>query len=411
MRVKPHEGQHDLDRTLDSTAPPALPWDFSLVLGGPLYQLWRRLHIAGSALELLARRLIGIPLVAWLPLLALTAYDGLTIGTAVFIPFLYDLEVHTRLLVAIPLFLLAEVIVHRRIGAVVPQFVHAGLVTPEVMPGFQAAIDRAMRLRNSLAVELTLAVGVFGFGSLAWQVAMSLDTSTWYASVDPSGVRLTLAGQWYVHVSVPFSQFFLYRWYFRLFVWALFLWRVSRLDLQLTPTHPDQAGGLGFLAGVPNAFLLVILAQGALLSGSIGTRILLQGATLDAFRYEIAAFVVIQLLVVLAPLAVFAPTLLALKRRGRREYGALAARYTREFHAKWIGGAAPPDEPLVGSADIQSLADLANSYAVVQGMRALPFKRDTVIRVAVAALVPLAPLVLTVVPAGEILKQLLRMLL
>ena len=94
-------------------------------------------------------------------------------------------------------------------------------------------------------------------------------------------------------MSVPISQFFLYRWYFRLFVWALLLWRVSRLDLQLLPTHPDQAGGLGFLAVVPSAFALVILAQGALLSGSIGTRILLQGATLDAFRYEIIAFVIL----------------------------------------------------------------------------------------------------------------------
>ena len=54
----------------------------SLVLGGPLYQLWRRLYAAGPALELLARRMIGIPLVAWLPLLVLTAYDGVAIGQA-----------------------------------------------------------------------------------------------------------------------------------------------------------------------------------------------------------------------------------------------------------------------------------------------------------------------------------------
>jgi hypothetical protein len=56
--------------------------DLSLVLGGPLYQLWRRLYAAGPALELLARRMIGIPLVAWLPLLVLTAYDGVAIGQA-----------------------------------------------------------------------------------------------------------------------------------------------------------------------------------------------------------------------------------------------------------------------------------------------------------------------------------------
>jgi hypothetical protein len=67
------------------------------------------------------------------------------------------------------------------------------------------------------------------------------------------------------------------------------------------------------------------------------------------------------------------------------EYGGLAARYTREFHEKWIRGRAPADEPLVGSADIQSLADLANSYEVVRGTRAVPFGRDTIIQLAVPA--------------------------
>jgi hypothetical protein len=284
-----------------------------------------------------------------------------------------------------------------------------------VLPGSERVADpqvgNIFRLRNSLTVELLLAVGVFGFGWLLWQEMMRLGTSTWYTIVDPAGWRLTLAGQWYVHVSIPLSQFLLYRWYFRLFVWFLLLWRVSRLDLQLTPTHPDQAGGLGFLAGGPIAFALLILAQSAFLSASIGNRILFQGASLDAFQYEIAAFVVLQILLMLGPLIVFAPTLLALKRRGRREYGVLAARYTREFHAKWIGGAAPPGEPLMGSADIQSLADLANSYQVVQGVRVVPFGRNTIIQVAMAALVPFVPLVLTVVPAAEILKRLLRMLL
>jgi hypothetical protein len=155
----------------------------------------------------------------------------------------------------------------------------------------------------------------------------------------------------------------------------------------------------------------VILAQSALLSSLIANRILFQGATLGSFKYEIAAFVILQLAVVLGPLCVFAPTLLALKRQGRREYGALAARDTREFHEKWIGGGAPGDEPLVGSADIQSLADLANSYEVVKGMRAVPFGRDAIVQVGVAAAVPLLPLALTVVPAEEILKRLLGMLL
>jgi hypothetical protein len=396
---------------LKSTPVLAEQEEFSLVLGGPLYQLWRRLHVAGPALELLARRIIGIPLVAWLPLLVLTVYEGVAIGHAVHVPFLYDLDAHARFLVAIPLFLLAEGVVHQRMRPLVRHFVDAGIVTPEVLPQFQAAIARALRLRNSRAVELTLVVLVFSLGWMLWKEGTSLGISTWYTISDGAGRHLTVAGQWYIHVSIPIFQFLFFRWYFRLVIWVLFLWRVSRLDLRLTPTHPDRAGGLGFLAGGPIAFALVILAQSVLLSALIGNRILFQGATLVSFKYEIAAFVILQLAVMLGPLCVFAPTLLAVRRQGRREYGALAARYTREFHEKWIEGAAPAEEPLVGSGDIQSLADLANSYEVVKGMRAVPFGRDTINQVAVPAVVPLLPLALTVVPAEEILKKLLGMLL
>jgi hypothetical protein len=246
---------------------------------------------------------------------------------------------------------------------------------------------------------------------MIWSETSSLTTSTWYAIVDPAGRHWTLAGRWYIYVSLPIFQFLFYRWYFRLFVWFLLLWRISRLDLRLTPTHPDRAGGLGFLASGPIAFAPVILAQAIVVSAVIAGRILFQGETLHANRYVIAGFVVLQVLLVLGPLCVFTPMLLALKRLGRREYGALAARYTREFHEKWIESAAPPDEPLVGSADIQSLADLANSYEVVRGIGAVPFGRDTIIQIAVAALIPFAPLVLTVVPAEEILKKLLGMIL
>jgi hypothetical protein len=388
------------------------PVDFSLVLGGPLYQLWRRLHATGPTLELLARRLIGIPLVAWLPLLALTAYEGLAIGRAVAVPFLYDLEVHARFLVAIPLLLLAEVIAHQRIRPVVRHFVDAGLIPPASLSGFHGAIHRAMRLRNSVITELILAVSVFAVGWMSLGTMLGgLTTSTWYALIEPAGRHLTLAGQWYGHVSIPIFQFLLLRWYFRLLIWFLFLWRVSRLNLALTATHPDRAGGLGFLAAGVSAFAPVILAQSVFLAALVGSRILFQGRILQSFQYEIVAFAVIQLLLVLGPLCVFAPVLLELKRRGRREYGALAVRYTQEFHRKWIAGAAPADEPLVGSADLQSLADLANSYEVVRGMRAVPFGRDAIIQVAVPALVPFAPLLLTVVPAEAILKSLMGMLL
>ena len=125
-----------VERRLDSRAIETEPADFSLVLGGPLYQLWRRLHATGPTLEHMARRVVGIPLVAWLFLLVWTAYDGVFIGKAVSVPFLYDLEVHARFLVAVPLLLLAEVVAHQRIRPVVQHFVSAGLVPRRPCPAF-----------------------------------------------------------------------------------------------------------------------------------------------------------------------------------------------------------------------------------------------------------------------------------
>ena len=116
-----------------------------------------------------------------------------------------------------------------------------------------------------------------------------------------------------------------------------------RLALTLRRSSPlVWMGGLGFLASGPIAFAPVILAQTIVLSALIAGGILFQGETLYAFRYVIAGAVILQLFLVLAPRCVLAPTLRALKRRGRREYGALAACYTHEFLEKWIAETAPP---------------------------------------------------------------------
>ena len=206
-------------------------------------------------------------------------------------------------------------------------------------------------------------------------------------------------------------QFLLYRWYFRLFVWFVFLKRVSRLPLRLTPTHPDRAGGLGFVGAGAHAFVPVIVAQSIVLSAVVGTRIVFHGQRLVSFQYEIAAFLILELLLVLGPPCVFLKTLIELKRQGRREYGVLAARYTSEFHDKWIEGRAPADEPLLGSSDIQSLADLANSFTVINEMRPVPFGKETIVQIVAAAAIPLLPLALSIVPANEILQRLLGLLL
>ena len=267
-----------------------------------------------------------------------------------------------------------------------------------------------MRLRNSLAAELLLVAFVYGFGVI-WRDYIVVDASTWMAA--PSAgtgsavAKLSLAGWWHAVVSLPVCQFLLVRWYFRVIIWVRFLWHVSRINLKLVPTHPDRVGGLGFLANTVFAFAPVLLAHGVLLAGMIAGRIFFVGAKLPQFTVEIIGGVGALVFLVLCPLMVFAGQLARAKRTGLREYGMLAQRYVREFDAKWVRGARDPNEPLVGSADIQSLADLGNSFEIIKSMRIAPFSKETVVQLSVVTLVPLVPLLLTMISLEELLKRLL----
>jgi hypothetical protein len=385
--------------------------NFSIVIGGPLFQALRRTHLAGDALELVRRRVVVLALLAWLPLLVLSILDGKAWGTAVGVPFLYDIDAHVRFLIALPLLIVAELVVYQRMRTVVAQFVTLGLVRGPVRERFDAAITSAMRLRNSVVAEVMLIVFVYGVGIwVVWRHYAALATPTWYAMPEGGELRLQLAGWWYLLVSLPLFQFILVRWYFRLFIWTRFLWQVSRMDLAYAPLHPDRNGGIGFLSGIGHAFAPLLLAQGALLAGMIANHIFFEGAKLAAFKLEIASFVAIMVGVVLAPLLVFIPPLARAKRAGMREYRHLAKRYVDEFDAKWLRGTIPGDEPLVGSADIQSLADLGNSFEAARSMSLAPITRGTLVQLIVVTLLPVAPLLLTMISPEELLGQFLKAL-
>jgi hypothetical protein len=387
-----------------------MPVDFSLVLGGPFFQLLRRAHLSNDALALVSQRVIAFLLVTWLPLLILCALEHHLWGNTAVVPFLKDVEVHARFLVVIPLFVLAEYAVHRRIRPLPQRFLERKLIPESALPKFEAAIASAVRLRNSAIVEVLLLCFVYGVGILViWRQYVTLNAETWYSTGSAAGSKLWLAGMWYGYVSLPIFQFLQCRWYFRLFVWARFLWQVSRIELRLVSTHPDRVGGLGFLSETSLAFGVLAVAHGAMLAGPLAGRIIFLNASLARFKGEIAIVVMFVLGVVLGPLLVFTLQLLRAKWRGLREYGSLAGNYVRDFDAKWLRGPRPA-EALLGSSDIQSLADLANSYEVVRTMRIAPITKLAVLGLIVATLLPVAPLLLSVMPLEELLKKMAVML-
>jgi hypothetical protein len=336
----------------------------------------------------------------------LCAFEGTLLG-GIDIPFLLDIETHARLLVAVPLMIFAELLVHQRMRLVVGQFVERELLPAASMPRFTAALRSAMAWRNSMLAELALIALVYTLGHYVRDRFFTLESSTWYASLGDGAITFTLAGLWFTFVSNPFTQFLLLRWGYRLLIWARLLWQVSRIELELIPTHPDRNGGLGFLGNSAFAFAPLLTAMGAAVAGMVANRIFHEGASLAAFRLEIVMLVAFGMLLVLGPLLVFAPMILAAQRKGLREYGAFAAQYTRDFDRRWLRSSDREGEQLLGSGDIQSLADLGNAFAVIREMKAAIFSRPVFVQLTAATLIPFVPLVFTMIPLEQLLDRII----
>ena len=386
------------------------PHDFSLVLGGPLYHAYLSAHLAAPPIALVHRRLVAYVLVTWLPLCVLSAFDAR--GSAVAVSFFGDIEAHIRLLVALPLLIVAEPFVHERVTIAVRQFLDRGLIAPADLRRFFAAVVSSVKLRDSTMLEIALLLVAFVVGHFVWESRISLQINTWYNERGIDGTtHLSLAGRWYAFVSLPLLRFLALRWLARLIlVWYRFLWRVSRMPLRLNALHPDRTGGLGFLNTSVFAFVPILIAETSLLSAMIAQRIWHDGATLPQFKSEILGAVVFLMLLVLLPQAFFIPQLERTWRTGGGEYGILGSRYVNSFRRKWLGAHPPTPEALVGSADIQSLADLAGAYDVIRDMYLVPITRNTVVRLAFALVIPLLPLALTMIPLEEVVDRALSTL-
>lgn len=352
-----------------------------------------------------------LPAIAWVPLFALTAAAGTLLPGRVASPFLYDIAAHVRLLVALPLFLSAGIVAATRLRPTMQQFVIRRIVPDDAMARFDAAVASAFRLGDSAVADILIIVFIYGIDGIVVRRTNDALSTAWFLGSTGNGTPLTAAGLWFALVSLPIFEFVLLRWYYRLAIWARFLFQVSKLRLRLIPSNPDRLGGLGFLLTGTQAFTIFAMAHGALLAGWLSNRVFVRGTSLAGYKGEIIAVVALVLCITIGPLLVFTRALMRAKRRGILEYGALATRYVREFDDKWVHPGQEPSEPLVGSGDVQSLADMGGSYDLIRSMRSVPLTLEMTLGFVGITLLPVAPLLLTMMPLSEILNKLVKIVL
>jgi hypothetical protein len=344
-------------------------------------------------------KIVLLVLLTWVPLVLLSLLEGHRAE----IPLLLDPVVYSRFLVVVPLLELAQVVVEKSLGVQTRHILESGLVPEQERVRFEAARDAVIRLRGSVVAEVVILALAVAIPVVARAV---LKFGTGDSSWERMGTTITKAGWWYILISLPVLFFLLTRWIWVFLLWAGFLFRVSRLDLELTPTHPDHAGGLGFLGWGLASFAIILLAVSAVLSGSLAGEILFRGSSLDRLKYHVMIFVVLAILVLHAPLLAFAGRLGRCRFRGLLEFGALIGAHDRAFDEKWIKSPSSSREGLLGSPDAASLADLAMAYEHVERMQLIPWDKKALVVLVVAALIPMIPLVGTAIPFTEILSKL-----
>ncbi len=383
---------------------------FLLMDGGPLFTIQKRVGLIKLHAPLTKRRALLAALLTWVPLLILSAIDGRAFGHSVPVSFVRDFSTYSRFLLAIPLLIFAENIIGPRIAQAAAHFVKSGIVVQKDYGQFDRYVESGLRARDSIIAEVVLLVLVYVTTIIGFKET-AVHVTTWYATRTDGGSSLTLAGWWLLGFCTPLFQFLVYRWLWRLFLWFQFLTRVRNLDLQLFPTHPDQAGGLGFVGDSQRFFGVLLFAISIGSTGVLANDIVYDKIPLQNFAPAIGTYVVVALLVMLGPLIVFAGMLLKTKRIGLHQYGTLATEYTGSFHRKWIEHQNADNEPLLGTGDIQSLADLGNSFGLVEKMRPLPIDLRLLLHLVIATLLPMVPLLLTVMPLKDVLKLMMKLLM
>ena len=377
--------------------------EFSL-LGGPLHRLGCRLGLVRGGTNTVALGL-ALGLIVWTVLVVLAFIEG--VSHQVFS--LSVIGAHVRLLLVIPLFFLCESWVDPRMTAFVRTIVLSGVVSQNTLPALESEIARTGRWKDSWLPEtvwLLVAVLLSLTGS-------KLPLSGTTAGHDPSQAMaaLALTAQWYWIVCLTLFRFLMLRWLWRLGLWSYFLWRLSTLELNLVPTHPDGVAGVGYLEVVQTHFTPLILAISLVLSASFAEEISTGTTVFEAIYPALPLILIVDAILFLGPLCFFARKLWASKVKGLSNYMEFAAHYVNGFDRKWLSADAAPGEPLLGTPDLQSLADLGNSIKIVRDMRLVPVSASLLTTLAMAALLPILPLLLLKYPATQLAEKLFTKLL
>lgn len=376
------------------------PRDISLVRGGLRYRFLAFLKVTDEKHWNVGRRILFVLAIVWLPVIAIRLLHA----PGRVMQLVLDYRLEARVIAAVVL-IVAEPIMDSRFRFLIEHIRESRLLIGPDLATMDHILVRLQRLRDSFLPDVLFAVAVTirattSYGFVANQTSGDLSYQT------TTGLHLTVAGWYALLVSAPVIQLLalvvLWRW----LLWTIFAFRLSRLNLRLVPSHPDENGGLGFLSISIQAFTPFSFALATIVGASFRNDILQNGKHLVDFKGPAIALVAILFAVAVLPLLFFIPKLLPLRRKGILQYSTVGHMQSFAFHDKWVHHGAEHEDEAISAPEMSTLCDYNSAYKNVEDMYPIPVDKKALTGLAISVVIPALPVILAEIPIQTVLQDL-----
>jgi hypothetical protein len=376
---------------------------------GPYAGIQEQLALGRPGDRRVRRRMIVAGAVAFVPLVALSAAQGLLIGPTMASSFLYDIPSITRYLIVLPILIGAERSYLPRLGGIVREFAETGLIRPAQQANYAELINSTRALVRSRVAALVIIALAYVATLVVFPHLHATTESTWIAPITGEGRHYSWAGWWRMLVSQPLFLIVVSAFLWRLALWTRFLAKVSRMDLRLLASHPDHHGGLGFIPASVRVFPPIGFVVGAIAASNVAMWIAYYGHPAVEVEYAMFLAVLVVLALIALPLLVFSPMLFRLRTEGIYRYGRLMHDVGVQFEDRWLDRRPAGADP-VGSADFSSMIDLSAVVDNVHSIRPVLIDVPAFVPLVVSALVPFIPVAFLVMSVKDIIQGLVSLL-
>jgi hypothetical protein len=352
--------------------------------------------------------------ITWLPLAILTLRDGTFFG-GVAIPFISDYTRQGRVLLGIPMLILIHNVVYKRMPLVL-QYMAEVLMLPRDREQFMhGALHKAKVHSNSTWMQSILLMLVIGVALSPMGGARFFDTNaeagSWILSRHGEAGKLSAAGRWMQYVSIPVFQFLMVRWLWRYATWVLLIYRISKIPLQLRPTHPDGAGGLGILILAQRSFNSLFFVFGIVLSSNMVSGFVQGIRSFDTIKVEIFGFVVLALIITFLPLLFFTRMLIRTKYLGQLYLGRAGLNASERFEDEWVRQMSEKKEKAEDTMDPSFHTDYTSLYRYLQDFSIIPIRLGDIVVNALVLFLPFIPVFFMQYSVIELLEKLMGVLI